>query len=63
VVTSKEQNMATYEYEVQGNYGYGDGWECLTTEATLPEAKVQRRCYDENEPGVPHRVKRVRADA
>lgn len=55
--------MTTYEYEVQGNYGYGHGWECLTTESTLTEAKAQRRCYDENEPGVAHRVKRVRADA
>lgn len=48
-----------YEYEVQGNYG--QGWEMVTTEATLTEAKAQRRCYDENEPGTPHRVNRVRA--
>lgn len=56
--------MATYirktrdEYQVQGDYGYG--WEYLTAEATRGEALVMKRCYDQNEPGIPHRVKTVR---
>jgi len=37
------------EYELQGNYG--QGWECLTTEATFREAKERRREYVENEGG------------
>ena len=47
-----------FEYEIQGNYGYG--WDCLTTEATMEEARAQKQCYDENEPNVPHRIKTVR---
>jgi len=48
--------MAT-EYEIQGNYGHG--WECVTTEATLREAREQKRTYDTEEPDYPHRIKRV----
>lgn len=51
--------MEAYEYEVQGNYGHG--WEMVTTEETRAAAVEQRRCYDENEPEYPHRVRRVRA--
>lgn len=36
------------EYEIQGNYG--QGFECVTTEATWREAKAQIKCYRENEP-------------
>lgn len=50
------------EYEVQGNYGYGHGWECVTSEATKAEASERLREYRENEPGVPFRVRRVRCD-
>lgn len=51
-------NEISYEWEVQGFYaGY---WECLTTEDTKDEAVFQKQCYDENECGVPHRIKRVR---
>ena len=48
--------MQNYEYEVQGNYGYG--WDLLTTENTLKEAEEMKHCYDENEPSVLHRVVR-----
>ncbi len=37
------------EYELQGNYGHG--WECLTTEETMSEARERRREYVENEGG------------
>ena len=46
------------EYEVQGNYGYG--WDCLTTCETLKEAKDDLKAYRENEPNVPHRIKKRR---
>ena len=39
-------------YEVRANYGYGP--EVLTIESTYPEAKAQKKCYDENEPGTSH---------
>ena len=48
----------SYEYEIQGNYGYGQGYERLTTEATRAEALIQLKCYRENE-SVPLRIKRV----
>ena len=46
-----------YEYEIQGNYGYG--WDMLTTEVTLPEARAQLATYRANE-SIPLRIKRVR---
>ena len=49
--------MTTYEYEIQGDYGYG--WDLLTTEATLSEAKAQLATYRANE-RVPLRIKKVK---
>jgi len=48
------------EWVIYGNYGYG--WEELTTESSYSEAKSQLRCYNENEPNIPHRlrIKRVK---
>lgn len=51
--------MAQYEYEVQG--WYCNEWERLTTEETEQEALDMLKCYDENEPHVMHRIKKVRA--
>ncbi|MBR3444783.1 MAG: hypothetical protein IKH14_02795 [Prevotella sp.] len=56
----KEGVRKMYEFEVQGNYGYG--WDCLTTEETRAEAEAQKKCYDENEPSVPHRIRKVRKE-
>lgn len=50
-----------YEYELQGNYGYG--WDVLTTEATRSEALDQLRTYAENEPMTRLRISRVRVKA
>ena len=47
-------------YEVQGNYGYGDGFECVTAEDTRHEARERLKEYRANEPGVPFRLKVVR---
>lgn len=46
------------EYEIQGNYGYG--WEVLTTEDNSKDARDTLKCYRENEPSVPHRIKKRR---
>jgi hypothetical protein len=45
---------------VQGNYGYGHGWEDLTAEETFKEIRQRVKEYRENEPGVPFRVKLTR---
>ena len=50
-------NKISYEWEVQGLYS--GCWECLATEPTKNEAISQKQCYDENEQGIPHRIKRV----
>lgn len=52
--------MSAWEYDIEGNYGCG--WELVTCEETLPEAREMLRCYNENEPGVPHRIKRVKRE-
>jgi len=52
--------MNTYEYEIQGNYGYG--WDLLTTEEDRAAALVQLATYRANE-SVPLRIKRVKVAA
>jgi hypothetical protein len=37
-------------YILQGNYGYGHGWEDLTAEAMRKEARQQLRTYYDNAP-------------
>ena len=49
-----------YEYEIQGNYGYG--WDCLTTEDTRTEALAQLATYRANEK-IPLRIKKVKVSA
>ena len=44
------------EYIVQGNYGFGHGWEDLTASSSRKEARVALRDYDENESTYPHRL-------
>lgn len=51
-----------YEFDIQGNYGYGDGYETVTCEETYGDALEQLKIYRENEPGVPFRIKRVKAE-
>ena len=46
------------DYDVQGNYGYGHGWETVTTHETKAEAIEMRDCYRVNDPDHPYRVKR-----
>lgn len=45
------------EYEIQALYPWNKGqWEMVTTETTWKAAIAQKRCYRENEPGVPFRI-------
>lgn len=39
---------------------YGSGWEHETTEDSRAEAKAQQKCYRENCPEYPTRIKKVR---
>ena len=39
------------EWQLQGNYGYGDGWECLCAEDSRKDAICRLREYRENEGG------------
>lgn len=47
-------------WEVRGNYGYGHGFETVTAELTLSEARQRLREYRENEPGVPFKIVKTR---
>ena len=52
------------EFIVQGNYGYGHGFEDECTEETRKEAKERLREYRENAPGVYRLVvRRVKIEA
>ena len=42
---------AKREWILQGNYGYGHGWEDLCAEESRIEANQRRKEYDENEGG------------
>lgn len=44
-------NKYIYEHILQGNYGYGDGWEDLCCEDTYSEILARLKEYRENEGG------------
>jgi hypothetical protein len=47
-------------YEVQGNYGYGHGWECVDTAENRLDGLAALKNYRKNEPGTALRLKLVR---
>jgi hypothetical protein len=47
-------------YNVEGDYGYGHGFEVVTAEASYGEARARLREYRENEPGIAFRIKKTR---
>lgn len=51
--------MAT-EYQIQGWYGWGYGWETVTTENSYPQAQIRLREYYDNEPLVRFRIYKVK---
>lgn len=48
------------EYEIRGNYGYGEGFECVNTETTKEDAQRSLKEYRDNEPGVPFKIVSVK---
>jgi len=52
--------MATWD--VQGNYGYGHGWEHVDSSDSEQGAYDAMALYRANEPGVPFRVVLDRSD-
>jgi hypothetical protein len=50
----------TYEWELLGNYG--SGWDLLTTADTRKELNQLEQDYRANEPGLPLKRERVRAN-
>lgn len=49
----------TYEYDLEGNHGYG--WDIECCEPTRKEAIARKREYQENCPQGRYRIKRVKA--
>ena len=49
-------NKYCYLYVLQGDYGYGDGWEDLTAEESWMEIKERRKEYRDNDVYV-HRLR------
>ena len=47
--------MSEKVYVLQGMYAPRE-WDDILTETTKKEAYEQLTCYNENEPGVPHRI-------
>lgn len=47
-------------YNVEGNYGYGHGFEIVTAATSWKEARSLIRDYRENEPGVAFRLRKTR---
>lgn len=47
-------------WDVRGDYGYGHGFETVTAEETLSEARARLREYRENEPGVCFKLVKTR---
>lgn len=48
------------EFDIEGNYGYGDGWEVVTCEETRREANRAVKEYRENEPEGRFRIRKHR---
>jgi hypothetical protein len=55
VTWPKGQRITRDIWELQGNYGYGHGFECLCA-GSLSEVKQHRKEYRENEPGTCLRI-------
>lgn len=48
------------EWEIQGNYGYGDGWECVCTEDNRKEGFQRLKEYRENDNRNAYRIQKKR---
>lgn len=52
---NRANNAKVPEYVVQGNYGFGHGWEDVCSETKYSEARERLKEYRENQPG-PYRL-------
>ena len=50
------QRTTIDEFDIEGNYGYGHGYEVVTSEPTRFLARQQLKTYRENEPGIPFKI-------
>lgn len=57
-----KETGTTYEYVLQGDYGYGHGWEDIVTESTKEGAKERKREYQENAGQYLYRIVKRRED-
>lgn len=48
------------EYQILQNFGYGDGWEEVSTEPTYKQANEAVKEYRQNQPEYPVKIKKVR---
>jgi hypothetical protein len=48
------------EWHIQGNYSPQYGYETVTIEESFKAAKVQVKCYRDNERNVSFRIKKIR---
>jgi hypothetical protein len=55
-----KKNKYSYLFVVQGNYGYGHGWEDLCASENYKEARANLKDYRLNEVNTPHRLIRRR---
>ena len=51
-------NKYIYLHVLQGNYGYGHGWEDLCASESRKEVRVDLKAYQENEGGCYRIIKR-----
>lgn len=54
------QKQYAFEWHVEGNYGFGHGWESVSAESSYTEARNRLLEYRENDPGSAYRIKRRR---
>lgn len=47
-------------WAIQGYYGSQYGWEDVTVEESFKDAREMLKCYNENEPDIPHRIHKFR---
>lgn len=57
---SKYVRKTRDEYSIEGYYVSEYGWEEVCAEDTYHAARETLKCYNENERGIPHRIRKHR---
>lgn len=55
-MNTPRKNKYVYLHVIQGDYGYGHGWEDVDQSESYREARTNFRLYRENEPQYSHRM-------